>query len=60
MIISEEKLARINELARKSKSEPLSRPEKEEQRELRTEYLANFRESFRNQLESIEIADDDS
>jgi uncharacterized protein YnzC (UPF0291/DUF896 family) len=60
MIISEEKLARINELARKSKLEPLSLLEKEEQNALRAEYLANFRESFRNQLESIEITDRDS
>jgi uncharacterized protein YnzC (UPF0291/DUF896 family) len=59
MIISEEKLARINELARKSKRAPLSPSEKDEQRALRAEYLANFRESFRSQLEAIEIVDDD-
>jgi uncharacterized protein YnzC (UPF0291/DUF896 family) len=59
MIISEEKLARINALARKSKHTPLSPAEKEEQRILRAEYLKNFRESFRAQLESIEIVDGD-
>jgi uncharacterized protein YnzC (UPF0291/DUF896 family) len=58
MLISEEKLARINELARKSKRTPLGPEEKEEQRVLRAEYLKNFRESFRAQLESIEIADE--
>ncbi|MDR2131729.1 MAG: DUF896 domain-containing protein [Clostridiales Family XIII bacterium] len=59
MLISEEKLARINELARKSKRTPLSPEEKEEQRVLRAEYLKNFRESFRARLESIEIVDGD-
>jgi uncharacterized protein YnzC (UPF0291/DUF896 family) len=57
MIISEEKLARINELARKSKHTPLDPSEKEEQSKLREEYIANFRESFRRQLEDIEIID---
>jgi uncharacterized protein YnzC (UPF0291/DUF896 family) len=57
VIISEEKLARINELARKSKHTPLNPEEKEEQRALRAEYLANFRESFRAQLEAIELVD---
>jgi uncharacterized protein YnzC (UPF0291/DUF896 family) len=60
MIISEEKLARLNELARKSKREPLSPLEKEEQCAIRAEYLAKFRENFRNLLESIEIVDGDS
>jgi uncharacterized protein YnzC (UPF0291/DUF896 family) len=60
MIISEEKLARINALARKSKLTPLDPAEKEEQRILRAEYLANFRESFRAQLASIEFADGES
>jgi uncharacterized protein YnzC (UPF0291/DUF896 family) len=59
MIISEEKLARINELARKSKHTPLEPAEKEEQRALRAEYLKNFRESFRAQLDSIEFIDGD-
>jgi uncharacterized protein YnzC (UPF0291/DUF896 family) len=60
MIISQEKLARINELARKSKHTPLSPPEKDEQRALRAEYLKNFRESFRAQLDSIDLVDGDS
>ncbi|MDR2296063.1 MAG: DUF896 domain-containing protein [Clostridiales Family XIII bacterium] len=57
MIVSEEKLARINELARKSKHTPLSPAEQAEQRALRAEYLRNFRESFRARLESIEFVD---
>jgi uncharacterized protein YnzC (UPF0291/DUF896 family) len=59
MIVSEEKLARINALAQKSKHTPLSPAEKEEQRALRAEYLKNFRESFRAQLDSITFTDGD-
>jgi uncharacterized protein YnzC (UPF0291/DUF896 family) len=59
-MISKEKLARINELARKSKAAPLDPREKEEQRLLREEYLRNFRAAFRSQLEVIHIVDDDS
>ena len=59
MIVSEEKLARINELARKAKHTPLSPEELEERRVLRAEYLKNFRESFRAQLDAIELVDDD-
>ncbi|MDR2771181.1 MAG: DUF896 domain-containing protein [Clostridiales Family XIII bacterium] len=59
MILSEAKLARINELARKSKHTPLSPAEKEEQQVLRAEYLKNFRDGFRAQLESIEFTDGD-
>lgn len=57
-MVSKEKLARINALARKSKTEGLTLEEKQEQTELREEYLENFRESFRAQLDSIEIVDE--
>ena len=56
-MFAKEKLARINELARKSKVVLLSDEEKNEQHELRQEYLADFRERFRMQLESIHFAD---
>ncbi len=57
-MLSKEKIDRINELARKSKSVGLTADEKEEQQILRKEYLANFRENFRGQLERIEIVDE--
>ena len=57
-MVSKEKVARINELARKSKTVGLSDEEKNEQQELRQEYLKNFREGFRQQLESIHFADE--
>ena len=48
---------RINFLAKKSKTVGLSQQEKEEQQILRKEYLANFRENFKKQLNNIEIVD---
>ncbi len=54
-MLSKEKMDRINELAKKSKSEGLSASEKEEQKILREEYLVKFRASFRQQLENIEV-----
>ena len=58
-MLTKEKIDRINALARKSKSEPLTAEEKKEQAELRAEYLKNFRERFKGQLESIQFADED-
>ncbi|AOT72696.1 DUF896 domain-containing protein [Geosporobacter ferrireducens] len=54
-----EKIDRINVLANKSKKEGLTEAEKLEQKKLREEYLQNFRENFRKQLESIKIVDKD-
>ena len=52
------KIDRINELAHKSKSEGLTETEKEEQRILRLEFLAEIRADFKATLESIEIVED--
>lgn len=49
------KLDRINELARKSKAEGLTDTEKEEQKALRAEYLAEFRASFTGILDNTVI-----
>jgi uncharacterized protein YnzC (UPF0291/DUF896 family) len=51
-------IERINELARKNKSEGLSDAETAERDELRKQYLTNFKNNFRQQLETIEIVDD--
>ena len=48
---------RINELARKSKTEGLTPAEKEEQAILRKEWLEKFKANFRAQLENIEFVD---
>jgi uncharacterized protein YnzC (UPF0291/DUF896 family) len=58
-MLSKDKMARINELARKKKEHGLSEDELSEQHALRQEYLARFRESFRAHLECIEVVDDD-
>jgi len=56
-MLSREELDRINFLANKKKNEGLSVAEAEEQGVLRKKYLANFRKSFKNQLDNIEIVD---
>jgi uncharacterized protein YnzC (UPF0291/DUF896 family) len=56
-MLEQRKMDRINELARKSKNCGLSGEEKREQHELRKEYLAKFRESFRVHLENIEVVE---
>lgn len=57
-MLTKEKINRINELAKKSKIECLTAEEKEEQAELRKEYIGKFREHFKGQLESIRFVDD--
>ncbi len=57
MGISQEKIDRINALARKSKVEPLTAAEKEEQAALRQEYVAAVRTSLRGQLDSTYVVD---
>ena len=52
------KLDRINELAHKSKTEGLTELEKEEQRILRQEFIAEIRADFRATLESIEFVEE--
>lgn len=56
-MLSKEKINRINQLARASKTRQLTEAEKLEQVKLREEYIRAFRKSFRKQLENIEIVD---
>jgi uncharacterized protein YnzC (UPF0291/DUF896 family) len=52
----QEKIDRINTLARKSRTEEgLTEEEKAEQAALRAEYIAEFRASFANQLDHTVI-----
>lgn len=51
------KIDRINALAKKKKSVGLTEEELKEQKELREEYLAAIRASFKSTLESIEYKD---
>lgn len=52
------KIDRINELAHKSKREGLNDAEKEEQRLLRQEFIAEIRADLKASLESIEFVED--
>lgn len=54
-MITQEKIDRINELARKSRSAGLSPAEKEEQATLRQEYIDAYKASLRSQLDSTVI-----
>ena len=57
--MTNEKIARINELAHKSKSSGLTAAEKAEQQALRKEYLADMKASLRAQLEHTSIKEPD-
>lgn len=50
-------LARINELAHKAKSTGLTAAEKSERADLRQQYLKLFRQSFRSQVEMMQVYD---
>ena len=52
--MKQEQIDRINELARKSKVTELTPEEKEEQKKLRTEYIATIRMNMRAQLDNID------
>ncbi|MDX8369132.1 DUF896 domain-containing protein [Bacillus velezensis] len=56
-MISKEKIARINELAQKAKSNTITDEEKAEQQKLRQEYLIGFRSSMKNTLKSVKVID---
>lgn len=56
-MLSKEKLARINELARKAKQDGLTEAEAKEQTSLRKEYLETFRSSMLNTLKGVTIVD---
>lgn len=55
----EEKIARINELARKAKAEGLTEEEKNEQTILRQEFIANVRKNLKAQLDNIDMVNPD-
>lgn len=57
--MDEAKIARINELYRKSKAEGLTEAEKEEQKILRQEYIEAIRHNLRTQLNNIDIQEKD-
>ena len=56
--MTEEKIARINELAKKKKTQGLTDEENIEQAALRREYADEFLGNLRSQIEGIRIVDD--
>ena len=54
----EELIKRINELAKKSKTEGLSEEEKTEQAKLRRQYIDSFRQGLMNTLDNVYIMDE--
>ncbi len=56
--MAEVNIARINELARKKKTEGLTNEEAQELHELRQAYLEAFRRSMRAQLDSIVVVEE--
>ncbi len=57
--MNEAKLQRINELARKSKAEGLTKAERAEQALLRQEYIEAIRRNLRGQLDRIDVINPD-
>ncbi len=57
--MNKKELDRINQLAHKKKAEGLTEAELAEQKKLREKFLAEFRENFKRQLETIEIVEPD-
>lgn len=56
-MLAQNKIDRINELSKKSKTEGLTTHEAKEQSKLRQEYLASFRSSMRNTIENVTVID---
>ena len=57
--MTDEKIARINELFHKSKNEGLSEVEKEEQLRLRREYIDSIKSNLKSQLDNVRIVNPD-
>ena len=57
--MTQEKIDRINELARKKKAEGLTKEELKEQAILRREYIESFKQSLVAQLENTYIVEPD-
>ena len=57
--MNDQKIARINELYKKAKTEGLTEEEAKEQHALRQEYLDNVRKNLKSQLNNIDIKEAD-
>ena len=57
--MTDEKIARINALAKKAKAEGLTAAEQAERKRLREEYIAGFRNSLKAQLDNTVVLNPD-
>lgn len=57
--MTDEKIARINALAKKAKTDGLTPAEQAEQKALRAEYIAGFRRSLQTQLDHTVVLNPD-
>lgn len=57
--MDDKKIARINELYRKSKAEGLTEAEAKEQQILRREFIDAFKQNLKSQLDNIDIQEAD-
>lgn len=57
-MITKEMISRINQLAKKKRSQGLTAEETAEQKELYAKYLGNIRSQMTSMLDSIEFVDD--
>ncbi|WP_100404391.1 DUF896 domain-containing protein [Bacillus solitudinis] len=58
-MLSKNQLARINELSKRAKQGVLTNEEAKEQQELRQQYIQQFRQSFKKQLHSVKVVDEE-
>ena len=56
-MLEKEQLDRLNELAKKKRDQKINKDELEELTKLRKEFLTNFRNSFRKQIEQTKVID---
>lgn len=57
--MDDQKIARINELYKKAKTQGLTESEAKEQAVLRREFIDAFRQNLKNQLDNIDIEEAD-
>lgn len=57
--MEQQKLKRINALAKKAKAEGLTEAEKAEQKELREEYITEYRANLKAQLDNTTVLNPD-
>lgn len=58
-MLDDKKLKRLNQLAKLKREDKISKAQLTELTGLREQYLSNFRNSFKNQIENTKVIDPD-